>query len=249
MDVESQNSDTVYSQHLGLHHYCNTALPDKPCRTFPDEEKDCDPNDRYFCSMWRTTGFLMSFATVAELATLVCFVVAIGGGSVKREYGWKVLCGLLTVVSVVQFAAMGLVVSLLLLSRGSVTFDPDYFTIGKTFGLLTLAPHSSRSFTITMNISPSQAGDSTRLGSCVPLALVWLPYSLVPWHHAPTSCRQKTMATISSTTPSTSSPNQAERMGDSWRIGFIRNFCSSSHIRDIHGAFRAYRTRAYSFSP
>ncbi|KAK7726107.1 hypothetical protein SLS63_007784 [Diaporthe eres] len=126
MDVESQNSDTVYSQHLGLHHYCNTALPDKPCRTFPDEEKDCDPNDRYFCSMWRTTGFLMSFATVAELATLVCFVVAIGGGSVKREYGWKVLCGLLSVVSVVQFAAMGLI--------GSVTFDPDYFTIGKALG-------------------------------------------------------------------------------------------------------------------
>ncbi|KAL1847114.1 hypothetical protein Daus18300_014055 [Diaporthe australafricana] len=121
MDVESQNSDTVYSQHLGLHHYCNTALPDKPCRTFPDEEKDCDPNDRYFCSMWRTTGFLMSFATVAELATLVCFVVAIGGGSVKREYGWKVLCGLLTVVSVVQFAAMGLI---------SFLYDNDeYFSV------------------------------------------------------------------------------------------------------------------------
>ncbi|KAI3400108.1 hypothetical protein diail_4338 [Diaporthe ilicicola] len=121
MDVESQNSDTVYSQHLGLHHYCNTALPDKPCRTFPDEEKDCDPNDRYFCSMWRTTGFLMSFATVAELATLVCFVVAIGGGQVKREYGWKVLCGLLSVVSVVQFAAMGLI---------SFLYDKDeYFSV------------------------------------------------------------------------------------------------------------------------
>ncbi|KKY39972.1 putative pre-mrna splicing factor [Diaporthe ampelina] len=121
MDVESQNSDTVYSQHLGLHHYCNTALADKPCRTFPDEEKDCDPNDRYFCSMWRTTGFLMSFATVAELATLVCFVVAIGGGQVKREYGWKVLCGLLSVVSVVQFAAMGLI---------SFLYDNDeYFAV------------------------------------------------------------------------------------------------------------------------
>ncbi|KAG8168548.1 hypothetical protein KVR01_001297 [Diaporthe batatas] len=121
MDVESQNSDTLYSQHLGLHHYCNTALPDKPCRTFPDEEKDCDPNDRYFCSMWRTSGFLMSFATIAELATLVCFVVAIGGGQVKREYGWKVLCGLLSVVSVVQFAAMGLI---------SFLYDNDeYFSV------------------------------------------------------------------------------------------------------------------------
>lgn len=110
MDVQAHNSDKTFSQHLGLHHYCNTALPDKPCRMFPDEEVDCDPNDRYFCSMWRTTGFLMSLATVAELATLVGFVVTIGGGSVKREYGWKVLAGLLALVSVVQFAAMGLVV-------------------------------------------------------------------------------------------------------------------------------------------
>lgn len=133
MDVESQNSDTVYSQHLGLHHYCNTALPDKPCRTFPDEEKDCDPNDRYFCSMWRTSGFLMSFATIAELATLVCFVVAIGGGQVKREYGWKVLCGLLSVVSVVQFAAMGLIVSS---PRRLLCWSPPP---GSAFHLLTVA--------------------------------------------------------------------------------------------------------------
>lgn len=110
MDVQAHNSDKTFSQHLGLHHYCNSALSDKPCRMFPEEDLDCDPNDKYFCSMWRTTGFLMSFATVAELATLVGFVVTIGGGSVKREYGWKVLCGLLAVVSVAQFAAMGLVV-------------------------------------------------------------------------------------------------------------------------------------------
>lgn len=118
MDVQAHNSDKTFSQHLGLHHYCNTALSDKPCRTFPEEDLDCDPNDRYFCSMWRTTGFLMSFTTVVELATLVGFVVTIGGGSVKREYGWKVLCGLLAVVSVTQFAAMGLV---------SFLFDNDEF--------------------------------------------------------------------------------------------------------------------------
>lgn len=110
MDVPIHGSDKSYSQHLGLHHYCNTALPDKTCRFFPEEEKDCSGDEKYFCSMWRTTGFLMSFATVAELATLVCFVVTIGGSSEKREYGWKVLCGLLALVSVVQFAAMGLVV-------------------------------------------------------------------------------------------------------------------------------------------
>lgn len=223
MDVESQNSDTVYSQHLGLHHYCNTALPDKPCRTFPDEEKDCDPNDRYFCSMWRTTGFLMSFATVAELATLVCFVVAIGGGQVKREYGWKVLCGLLTVVSVVQFAAMGLIVSFSLLSRSSVTFVLGHFTKSKAFGLLTFV--DSRSFTITMSTSLSQAGDSTRLGFYVPSAPVWPPSWSVPWHHVHTSCHQKTMATTSWTTLSTSSPKPGEtEWEDSWRISSVHNF-------------------------
>lgn len=110
MDVAVHGGDKTYSQHLGLHHYCNTALPGKPCRTFPDTEKDCSSNDKYFCSMWRTSGFLMSFATVAELATLVGFVVTIGGGKVKREYGWKILSGLLATVAVVQFAALGLVV-------------------------------------------------------------------------------------------------------------------------------------------
>lgn len=110
MDVPVRGGQKTYSQHLGLHHYCNTALPDAPCRQFPDTEKDCDPEDRYFCTMWRTSGFLMSFTTIAELATLVCFVITIGGGKVKREYGWKILCGLLVTVAVAQFAAMGLVV-------------------------------------------------------------------------------------------------------------------------------------------
>ncbi|KAF3760706.1 hypothetical protein M406DRAFT_267862 [Cryphonectria parasitica EP155] len=121
MDVPVRGSDKTYSQHLGLHHYCNTALPDSPCRHFPDTERDCHPEDRYFCSIWRTSGFLMSFATIAELATLVCFVITIGGGKVKREYGWKVLSGLLLTVSVAQFAAMGLV---------SFLFDNDeYFSV------------------------------------------------------------------------------------------------------------------------
>lgn len=118
MDVPIHGSDKTYSQHLGLHHYCNTALPDKPCRTFPDTDKDCSGDDKYFCSMWRTSGFLMSFATIAELATVVGFVVTIGGGQFKREYGWKVLCGLLATVSVAQFASMGLV---------SFLFDYDDF--------------------------------------------------------------------------------------------------------------------------
>lgn len=58
--------------------------------------------------MWRTVGFLMSFATVAELATLVGFVTIMTGGKAKRERGWKILSMLLMVVAVIQFAAMAL---------------------------------------------------------------------------------------------------------------------------------------------
>ncbi|PSR97685.1 hypothetical protein BD289DRAFT_425469 [Coniella lustricola] len=121
MDVPVRGSDKVYSQHLGLHHYCNSALPDSPCRHFPDTAKDCRPQDGDFCSIWRTSGFLMSFATIAELATLVCFVITIGGGKVKREYGWKVLSALLLTVALAQLAAMALV---------SFLFDNDeYFSV------------------------------------------------------------------------------------------------------------------------
>jgi hypothetical protein len=61
--------------------------------------------------MWRTTGFLMSFAVVAELATLVGFLVILAGGRVKREGGWKVLGGLLAAVAAAQFVGMAVVVS------------------------------------------------------------------------------------------------------------------------------------------
>lgn len=42
------------------------------------------------------------------------------------------------------------------------------------------------------------------------------------------------MATISSTTPSTSSPDQTERMGIPGESASFANFCSSSHIRNIY---------------
>ena len=55
----------------------------------------------------------MSFAVVAELATLVGFLVILAGGRVKREGGWKVLGGLLAAVAAAQFVGMAVVVSLL----------------------------------------------------------------------------------------------------------------------------------------
>jgi hypothetical protein len=60
--------------------------------------------------MWRSVGFMMSFAAVLELVTLVAYFVVIGGGKQKRETGWKVLAFLLVVVGVLQCASMAIVV-------------------------------------------------------------------------------------------------------------------------------------------
>ncbi len=60
--------------------------------------------------MWRSVGFMMSFAAVLELVILLAYCVVIAGGKQKRETGWKVLCFLLMIVGVVQCASMAIVV-------------------------------------------------------------------------------------------------------------------------------------------
>lgn len=80
------------------------------CTHFPDDKK-CD-SDKVLCSMWRTTGFLMSLAIVAELATVVSFLIIMAGGKMKRERGWKLLGVMLGVVAGIEFCAMGIVVGL-----------------------------------------------------------------------------------------------------------------------------------------
>lgn len=52
----------------------------------------------------------MSFTSVLEMATLVAFAVVLIGGRQKRVEGWKVLCGMLAVVGVLQCAGMAIVV-------------------------------------------------------------------------------------------------------------------------------------------
>lgn len=61
--------------------------------------------------MWRSVGFMMSFAAVFELVTIVAYAVVIFGGKQKRETGWKVLAFMLVLVGVVQCGAMAIVVS------------------------------------------------------------------------------------------------------------------------------------------
>ncbi|KAK5108334.1 hypothetical protein LTR62_008430 [Meristemomyces frigidus] len=91
----------------GLHQRCSsiTGL----CTPFPQYE-DCLGEDRAFCSLWRSTGFLMNLSVVLELAVLVGYIVVLVGGRGAREEGWKVLGGLLGLVAMGQMVAMALVV-------------------------------------------------------------------------------------------------------------------------------------------
>ena len=61
--------------------------------------------------MWRSVGFLMSFAVVIEGMTLIAFIVVLAGGKQKREQGWTVVSGLLLLSGLIQCAGMALIVS------------------------------------------------------------------------------------------------------------------------------------------
>ncbi|GES63459.1 hypothetical protein BO97DRAFT_426528 [Aspergillus terreus] len=91
----------------GLHRRCS-SLTDT-CESFPQND-DCHGEDRYFCSMWRSVGFLMSFAVVLEGMALVAYVIVLSGGKRLRESGWKILSLLIILSAIVQAASMSIVV-------------------------------------------------------------------------------------------------------------------------------------------
>lgn len=102
--------DPFFWQTLGLHSMCaSEASP--TCRPFPDTARDCSagPGQRYFCSVWRSVGFLMALALVVELAALVGFVVIMAGGRLKREGGWRVLGVLLAGAALLHIFALSTV--------------------------------------------------------------------------------------------------------------------------------------------
>jgi hypothetical protein len=104
-EVESRGGK--FTKTIGLHRSC--SLVDNSCQLYPPEE-ECRGDGDYFCSMWRSVGFLMSAAAVFELVTLVTFIMLIIGGKQKRERGWRVLTFLLVLVGILQCAAMAIVV-------------------------------------------------------------------------------------------------------------------------------------------
>ena len=102
-----QGSPIHYS--YGLHKRCSSVTGS--CNDFPQYE-DCLGDNKAFCAMWRTTGFLMSLAVIIECATLVAYLTVIFGGKQSREQGWKVVCTLLGLCTLIQVAAMAIVVCL-----------------------------------------------------------------------------------------------------------------------------------------
>jgi hypothetical protein len=92
----------------GLHKRCSSISG--KCEPFP-QSTDCHGDDKYFCSMWRSTGFAVNFSLMVELACIVAYITVLTGGRAVRESGWKILAGLLSLVAVGQVVAMALVVS------------------------------------------------------------------------------------------------------------------------------------------
>ncbi|KAM0481458.1 hypothetical protein ACHAPX_003566 [Trichoderma viride] len=94
-------------KHIGLHKSCS-SLDDPHCRDFPSKEL-CQYGERYFCSMWRTVGFMASFTIILCLASLIAFALVMNGGRYRRETGWPFVSALLTLVSVVEFIIISIV--------------------------------------------------------------------------------------------------------------------------------------------
>jgi len=89
----------------GLHRKCSTVTG--TCDPFPSK-LDCDA-DATFCALWRSVGFLMSFAVIIEFASWIAFAVVILGGVQQRSYGWKMVCPLLGLASLAQLLGMSII--------------------------------------------------------------------------------------------------------------------------------------------
>ena len=98
----------IIEKRIGLHRSCS-SLDSPTCREFPTPEL-CTAGARYFCSLWKTVGFMASLSAILCLASLVCFLVVMKGGKYKRETGWPFVSGMLTLVSVVEFVIISIVV-------------------------------------------------------------------------------------------------------------------------------------------
>lgn len=61
--------------------------------------------------MWRSVGFLISFAVVLQGISIVTYLVILSGGKRLRENGWSVLSLMVGLSAIVQAGGMSIVVS------------------------------------------------------------------------------------------------------------------------------------------
>lgn len=162
-NVLTSSSDQVTGAPIhytyGLHKRCSSLT--HTCEPYPQYE-DCHGDNRHFCSMWRTVGFLMSFAVVLEGMTLIAYLVILAGGKQKRESGWKILSTLLLLAGLVQCAGMALIVS-------RKPFQPAWFAFLAVRRVLILPECFRLMFTITMTGS-SRLGNWILPGRCALVA-------------------------------------------------------------------------------
>lgn len=137
----------------GLHKRCSSIT--SQCTPFP-QDQDCHGDDRSFCSMWRSTGFLMNFGVIFELAVLVAYIVILFGGRGTREAGWKILSPLLLIVAAVQLVAMTLVVCLKICDSVNIDTKTDEFH-RPTYTTMTTASSSDGLWT-SLGFSARSAG-------------------------------------------------------------------------------------------
>ncbi|CDM32122.1 hypothetical protein DTO013E5_3658 [Penicillium roqueforti] len=104
VSYHSEKPDIEYS--YGLSRRCSSLT--NTCESFPQRD-DCHGEDRYFCSMWRSVGFLMSFAVVLQSISLVTYLVILSGGKQLRENGWSFLSLMVALSAIVQAAGMSIV--------------------------------------------------------------------------------------------------------------------------------------------
>ncbi|EGX95886.1 hypothetical protein CCM_00540 [Cordyceps militaris CM01] len=111
--VTTSQGDTIRKT-IGLHKSCSNLDGDR-CTPYPTASL-CQSERRYFCTLWRTAGWLASLSVVLALAGLVSFGITLGGGKYKRASGWPFVAGL-----VAAFAAVQLIV----ISAVAYLFDHD----------------------------------------------------------------------------------------------------------------------------
>ncbi|KAF3086196.1 hypothetical protein TWF706_011721 [Orbilia oligospora] len=118
------------TQTYGLRHSCRTGPsltnPTTICRPFPTFQ-DCE-DSAHFCSLWKSTNYLMNLAVSIEVLTCLCFILILSSQNTPpntttspnnvnnnttnntiRKSGWKFLVLLLSISVTCQLLAMSLV--------------------------------------------------------------------------------------------------------------------------------------------